>query len=495
MKELEHITPRIWLTVALIVLAGATLRLYHLGSESLWTDELESWRQSSFKTIGEVIDNGVRPDTHPPAFQIILFAVERSLGDTEQALRLPSAVFGILSILAIFWIGWRWFSYREGLIAAFLMAVLWCPISFSQEARNYSLVLLAALLSSALWAEVASSVKRESKVGIGTALGYIFTALLTCYSHYYGLLLVALQGIGLLTLAAGTARYLRTAALLYLAILVGYSPWVPSMVEQLSHTNLISWIDPPKLTAFPAYISFLFNRSKILAVVVLLLYAYLLYSKLRQHKETVGESRRALWGSSEFVLGYWLVVPLVLTWIFSSVRTPIYTQRNLIVSLPAAYLLLSRAIVKLPFRGWTKAGFVLVLGGVALYQMIFLVGYYRVPSKEQFREAVQYIIERTDPTRSRVIVGFAKHPDYFNYYFERFGSRERVELIAGEPEDVAAFDEYIRLHNPERIWYVAAHGSPSPALMEHLMATLELADTRKYQGAQVWMFRRASSTP
>jgi uncharacterized membrane protein len=495
MKKLEHTAARIWLAFAVIIVVGAGLRLFHLGNESLWTDELESWRQSSFSTIGDVIDKGVRLDTQPPAFQVILFAVEQSLGDTEQALRLPSVVFGILSIPAIFWIGRRWFSYREGLIAAFLMAVLWCPISYSQEARNYSLAMLAALLSSAFWAEVASSVKRESTVGIGAALGYVFTALLACYAHYYGLLLVALQGAGLLVLAAGKARPLRVAAYLYLAILVGYLPWIPAMIEQMSQTGRISWIHPPTLTAFPAYVSFLFNRSDLLAAAVLLLWAYLLYLKLRDHKETAGESWAALLWSSEFVLGYWLVIPLVLTWAFSILLTPIYTQRNLIISLPAAYLLLSRAIVKLPFRGWAKAGLVLLLGGSALFQMIFMMRYYRDPTKEQFREAVQYIISQSDPKRSSVIVGLTYYPDYFNYYFERFGSLERVELIAGETEDVAAFDDYVRLHDPERIWYIAAHMSPDPAFMEHLMDTLEPADEKRFLAAEVWLFRRTSTAP
>jgi mannosyltransferase len=491
MRRLGHLPVKIWLALALIVLGGATLRLYHLGSESLWSDELESWRQSHFNTIGEVLDYGVRPDTHPPAFQIILYVVEHSLGDSEQALRLPSAIFGILSILAIFWIGTRWFSYREGLISALLMAVLWCPIYFSQEARNYALVLLAALIASAFWAEVASSVQHDLSIGIGPAVGYVLSALLACYSHYYGLLLVALQCAGLLLLTAGKSRHLRVVAFLFLGIIVGYLPWIPSMLAQLSHSSLISWMRPPKVTAFPAFISFLFNRWQVLGAVVLLLYAYLFIWKLRRHAQTPSEGFAGLLTSSEFVLGYWLVIPLGLTWLFSVLQDPIYTQRNLIISMPAAYLLLSRAIVQLPFRGWARAGIVLLIAGSALYQMLFVTGYYLFPSKEQFREAVAYIIDHSDPQRSYAVIGYAYYPDYFNYYFERFGSPERVELIAGTMADKAALDNYLRLHPAERIWYVAAHKIPESAFIEHLTATLDLADTKKFMGAQVWLFRES----
>jgi mannosyltransferase len=495
MRRLGHLPLRVWLALALIVLGGATLRLYHLGSESLWSDELESWRQSHFDTLGEVLDYGVRPDTHPPAFQIILFVVEHTLGDSEQALRLPSAIFGILSILVIFWIGARWFSYREGLIAALLMAVLWCPIYFSQEARNYALMLLAALLASAFWAEVANSIKHDLRVGIGESVGYVLTALFACYSHYYGLLLVILQCAALLILAAGKPRDLRLVAALFLGIFLGYLAWIPSAAAQVSHSSLISWMRAPKVTAFPAFISFLFNRWQVLGVMVLLFYAYLLIWRLRRHQQSVTEGVMGLLASGEFVLGYWLVIPLALTWLFSVLQDPIYTQRNLIVSMPAAYLLLSRAIVRLPLRGCIQAGIALVIAGSALYQMLFVMGYYRFPSKEQFREAVEYIINHTDSERSYAVVGYAYYPDYFNYYFERFGSPERVALIAGGAEDETAFDDYLRQHAPERVWYIAAHKPPESGFIEHLMATMELADAKKFLGAQVWLFRYAPANP
>ncbi|MBW2494473.1 MAG: hypothetical protein JRE43_06945, partial [Deltaproteobacteria bacterium] len=75
-----------------IILVGALLRFYGLGAQSLWSDELASWRQSHQASIADVIEVGVRPTPYPPAFQILLFFVEKHVGESEIALRVPSAI-------------------------------------------------------------------------------------------------------------------------------------------------------------------------------------------------------------------------------------------------------------------------------------------------------------------------------------------------------------------------------------------------------------------
>jgi hypothetical protein len=53
-----------------IVLGGSALRFYGLDAQSLWNDELSSWRQSHQETISAVIEHGVRPTPHPPAYPV-----------------------------------------------------------------------------------------------------------------------------------------------------------------------------------------------------------------------------------------------------------------------------------------------------------------------------------------------------------------------------------------------------------------------------------------
>jgi len=181
--------------LSLILLLGTVLRLYGLENQSLWNDELESWRQSSFDTPMEVLREGVIPNTHPPAFQLLLYGVVQCLGSREALLRLPSAVSGVLAILVIYLLGRRLFSHREGLLAAFFLAVLWAPIYYSQEARNYSLLLLFTELAAYFWLGMVLQTREREPWKQRDVLGYILTALAASYTHYFGLLLIALQGL------------------------------------------------------------------------------------------------------------------------------------------------------------------------------------------------------------------------------------------------------------------------------------------------------------
>ncbi len=338
----------VWVGLLACLVLGGFLRFHALDRQSLWNDELESWRQSNQPTLTQVLKEGSIPDTHPPLFQITLYFVERYLGNSESMLRLPSAIAGTLAIVAMFWLGKTTFGSPEGLIAAFLTAVLWCPIYYSQEARNYSLLILFSVLCGGFWLMLAQEIKQMTRLRFRLVAGYVVSAWLASYTHYYGLFLVVLQGAGLMLLAfLGRVNRIR-AMMIYFVILIGYLPWLPFAYVQLGHFDLISWIHPPEITFFPAYIAFLFNRLEVLAIIVLLAYTYLFSSLVRGFvREEPPRAAASLLGSKEFLLGYWLVLPISIVYLVSILRVPILTQRNLLISLPPAYLLLARAITSL----------------------------------------------------------------------------------------------------------------------------------------------------
>jgi uncharacterized membrane protein len=125
----------------LIVLLGSVLRFSGLSQQSLWLDELYSWKSANFNSLSQVIEYGKR-DIHPPGYAIVLYYID---GDFEAALRLPSAMCGVLSIIVIYFFGLRYYSYKESLISSALIAFLWCPVYYSQEARMYSMLLVIPL--------------------------------------------------------------------------------------------------------------------------------------------------------------------------------------------------------------------------------------------------------------------------------------------------------------------------------------------------------------
>lgn len=141
---------RVLIIFSLILSLGSALRFYGLDHESLENDELASWVEIHHENLGSMIE-GLRYGMSPPLYHILLYFVIKHFGDSEVALRIPSAVSGVLSIIVIFFLGRHLYSEKEGLMAAGLTALLWCPVYYSQEARVYSLLLLFTLLSTYLW--------------------------------------------------------------------------------------------------------------------------------------------------------------------------------------------------------------------------------------------------------------------------------------------------------------------------------------------------------
>ena len=78
-------------------------------------------------------------DVHPPLYYYLLKPWAGLFHYSVFGLRSFSVLFGVLSIISIYWIGKKLFSERIGLISAFLMTISPFAIQYSQEARMYSL--------------------------------------------------------------------------------------------------------------------------------------------------------------------------------------------------------------------------------------------------------------------------------------------------------------------------------------------------------------------
>ncbi len=129
----------VWLLAGVTLLA-ALLRIYRLDGQSLWVDEILTWRQ-------------VRPDAHlvfwqqirdaiqGPLYPALLWPVVRWQPDAFW-MRLPAAVAGVLTVPALGLFATRMFDRRTGLLAALYLALDPFHIWYSQEARGYSLLML-----------------------------------------------------------------------------------------------------------------------------------------------------------------------------------------------------------------------------------------------------------------------------------------------------------------------------------------------------------------
>lgn len=479
----------LWILLGLVG-AGAGLRFLGLEVQSLWWDELFSWWLSDKESLGEVLDQAAR-DVHPPAHPAIIYFVERFLGDSEFWLRFPSAIFGVLCIPAMYLLARRMFSRAEGLWAAALTALLWFPIYYSQEARGYTLLFLLCTLSMALWFPMLRAQLSQTEPPGNRAaewILYVLCAIGMVYTHHYGSMMAALQGLALLLSCGTRLRAYRRTLLLYLPIVVlGVPAWLQAFGQY--RLNYLTWLPEPGLSLFTsAYYTF-FNRSELLknaALIITLVPLIRLGMHAWKNRRPAAFSLRS--NLEAWTLVFWLVLPFCAGAVATLLLKPMLTIRFLTVSAPAAYLLLARGLAILSRRWKIQIGVGGLLLVLALVDLFAVKQYYRRPVKDQWRDAVAHVIRENQHHPNTLLVGSVWKPVFANYYFERLGSPRRLQIEAGRESDLPRIQKEIQQAAPEAIWLIRIHRTIEEGFLNYFKRNYRQKSHRKFIRADVWLF-------
>jgi len=145
--------------VGLSLMLGAWLRLSGLERRSISHPEMyvpgiplpEGLSEPAPRmTFSRILSGTFSSDTHPPGYYLLMLPWTRSVGTSLRAIRLPSALFGLASILLLYWVGslagWR----LAGAVAAALLAASGYHVFWSQVARMFALACFLGLASTAV---------------------------------------------------------------------------------------------------------------------------------------------------------------------------------------------------------------------------------------------------------------------------------------------------------------------------------------------------------
>ncbi len=130
-----------------ILMSGLALRVINVGQMSFWVDELN--HVYAAKGLLE------KSSTQLPSglyyrrallYTTLVAASFQLFGDGEAQARLPSIIFGTVSIPLIFFLGLRWFSPWVGLLGAFLLAFFPPAVAWSRECRMYTMLQAISLV-------------------------------------------------------------------------------------------------------------------------------------------------------------------------------------------------------------------------------------------------------------------------------------------------------------------------------------------------------------
>ena len=250
---------RLPLVLLLCVLAlAAAVRLHQIDAQSLWLDEAYTYARAALPPAQSIAASIEK--SHVPTYFLFMHYWLR-LGDDELMLRLPSLIFGVLTVLAAFVLGRIAGGFRVGVLTALLVALAPYQVRYGQEARMYTMVTFAASVAMAglVWLlresdAACAPLWRRSSWRTGQAvrwawLAYVAGSVLTLYLHNAAVFFTATCGLcGVVLLAVCRGRRLVWIAnwtLANLAVLAVWSLWAPTLLVQTGKVARRFWPDAP----------------------------------------------------------------------------------------------------------------------------------------------------------------------------------------------------------------------------------------------------------
>ena len=512
-KIITNIMENRWLI--LIILFGAFLRIFYLGNESFWLDEAETvfaTQKNSSYIIHSFYTNILAPEIFGPRgggsmplYYLLANYWTKLFGLSEFKLRLPSAIFGIISIYLVYLIGKKFFGKAVGLIAAFIISINHQHIYYSQEARMYTFIVMLTMIS------VYSFYQLLTKGKILHLLIYVISTIALLYTHYYSILVPAFEFLYTF-LILNDARYnLKKVIICWAMIALSYAFWIPVLLRQFSKGATLSGIQGPltinKLIelaiGFNSWVSpDLQSRSALAAwkyfnisffgwitiISILLISVIFIIFFLREITIFLinGIKDKKITSKNKQLLLLWFLIPIAIPLflaIFSPHSSTLGYIRYVLFISPAYYLLISKSIYGFGKRK-NSFSITVILFLIITFSIAPIYSYYKNPDKGQYKEAAAYIAskEKNEP----IIVHGAPIFLPFDYYYGKFNKNNEVY----KSFDIEMLKNFADSH--QRFWVVASmlkYYDPSNSFLAYLNSHFVLIEEKDFIDVKIFMYK------
>jgi uncharacterized membrane protein len=347
----------------LILTVAAVLRFYHLNQIPYTFDELSTLFRLNFSSFSNLVELGIKPDTHPAGLPVFLYYYTKIFGTSVAAIKSVFIIFGIISVYIVYKLGKGWFNKTAGLFAASLMAVLQYPITQSQIARMYGFGILFVLLT--VWF-LYRYIKKD-KPSIGCLTGFVLSASVSAYTHYFSLLFVGIVGITGLFLLNG--KKLKYYILSGIAIFILFTPHLGIFITHL-HKGGISWLGPLKWHTLWTYFKYFFNHSPLIATVIISTIALFFKFRLKDSKYRI-------------ISLLWFITPILIGSIYAYISVNVMHEKVLYFSFPFILLFLASFIKDV--KNEYKLAMVVIVLTIGAFSLIKECKYYQLFYKNRLQ--------------------------------------------------------------------------------------------------------------
>jgi len=478
------------ISLLLITSLGAALRIYKIGSDSIWLDEAYSI-QISHKPLSTIVEETSK-DVHPPLYYFALHYWIKLFGDSEFSSRLLSALFGTLAILLIYFVGSLLFDKSTGLLASLLLALSPFNIAFAQEARMYTLFTLLALLS------IYFFIKLLEDRSLFALAAYVLSSALMLYTHVYSLFIIIAQNLYWLSLLFISReifkRIWKRCLLAQTLIVLLFLPWLSRLLQQITHVQKGFWIPRPTArTILETFVTYAGSNELawiLFPLVCLAIFLGLRGSESAEGEAALDEKRRSVLSSrlKIYLLLLWILSPLILSFIISQFSTPIFQTKYTIPSSLAFIILSARGLLRISFH---QLRMLLVLLLVC-FSLVDLRNYYGAIKKDMWRESVAGF-EQLARSGDLVLFNDRSGQTPFDYYLRRTDLIEKG--FPDNDSDLRAdnLEELLRpaVEKYNRVWLVISHPNVlSPLIAEQMARWYMTAAQINYPGVEIYLFEK-----
>ena len=239
-----------------ILLLAAAIRFTGLMRRDFWYDEAFTGVaiKENFHNMIIMIIN----DIHPPLYYLALKAFASFFNYSVYGIRLFSAIFGVLSVWALYILTKELFNVKVARYASLLAAISPFAIQYSQEARMYAMLVFFVLIAAYFFVK---------SLRTGNIKYYIFWGLFTGLSmltHYMGIIFSSLYyavfvvwGIYEIDMHLIVSWQIKVKEILkklipskqllsgYCVALIVFLPWIKIFIHHvLDKGNNLSWVKP-----------------------------------------------------------------------------------------------------------------------------------------------------------------------------------------------------------------------------------------------------------
>lgn len=320
-----------WLIPALLIL-NLVLKLCWTGVNELAGDEPFTvyWAQRPLSELFGML----RTENNPPLYFLIMHGWSLLVPLDPGWLRIPSAIFSILTVWPLFLLGNRLGGWAVGLTAALLFSFSQHSYAFAHEVRAYSLFVLACTWAVWQLLRLASDLHRHPSQRSASIVWLVFANVLATWAHYFGWLMVGLELV--LVFGVPILRGVRMKMLVAAALTAVCSFPLLGILFSRAGASLGhgTWVDVPGWDE-PYNMVMRWSNAPVVAVLLLTLIALALAlarGRMRQMHVAIPL--------------LWCGLPLIGMFLIS-LLFPIYLDRYLLFASIGFYLLAGQAAVAL----------------------------------------------------------------------------------------------------------------------------------------------------